>query len=82
MIENSIREMNEYNVFLDSAHSVKKALLDNDGFEASEYEIRRVMRDAIQMKFKKVIPISVHGNSEKNLLLRQRYALKLISLLQ
>ena len=49
--------------------------------EATEYEIKRAMREELSMKFKKVIPISVHGNSGKNLVLRQQYAKHLIQLL-
>ena len=40
------------------------------GLEATELEIRKVMREDIGMKFRKVIPISIHGNSAKNLVLR------------
>ena len=73
--------MNQYNVFIDSARSVKKALEDGLGATAKEHEIRRIMRDDLNMRYRKVIPISIHGNSEKNLVLRQQFALKLIGLL-
>lgn len=81
VISDTICEMNQYNVFIDSARSVKKALEDGLGATAKEHEIRRIMRDDLNMRYRKVIPISIHGNSEKNLVLRQQFALKLIGLL-
>jgi len=46
------------------------------------WEIRQVMRSKLKMKYKKVVPVSVHANSEKNMVLRQQFAFKFISLLQ
>ena len=34
------------------------------------------------MRFKKLVPISIHGNSAKNLVLRQQFAIHMIRLLQ
>ena len=73
--------MNQEDSFIDSAEDLKKTLKDKIGIEASEYEIRQVMRKQLNMKFKKIVPISIHGNSEKNLVLRQQFAKNLIQLL-
>ena len=81
MLASRIAEMNQEDAFIDSAEDLKKTLKDNMGIEASEYEIRQVMRHQLNMKFKKVVPISIHGNSEKNLVLRQQFAKNLIQLL-
>ena len=39
------------------------------------------MKKEMKMSFKKVIHVSVHANSVKNLVLRQKFALKYIELL-
>ena len=39
------------------------------------------MRKDLGMRFKKVIPVSIHANSETNLVCRQQFALKFIELL-
>ena len=62
--------MNEYNVFIDSAKAVKKALEDGLIAAADEIQIRRIMREELSMKYRKIIKVSVHGNSDKNLVLR------------
>ena len=49
-----------------------------NGLCVSEQQIRNVMRHQLQMRYRKVIPISIHGNSEKNLVLRQQFAQKFI----
>ena len=49
--------MNDNNKFVDSAENVRKALLEESGFEANEYEIRMVMRDELGMRYKKIVPI-------------------------
>ena len=45
--------------------------------EATEQEIRMIMREDLDMKYRKVVPISIHGNSVKNLVLRQQFAISL-----
>ena len=74
--------MNEFNVFIDSVQSVKKCLLDTMEVDASEHEIRNVMRHDLNMRYRKVLPVSIHGNSEKNLILRQQFARNMINLLK
>ena len=74
--------MNQYNVFIDSAKSVRAALKENTGIEAGESEIREIMREDLGMRYRKIKPISIHGNSDKNLILRQQFALKLIQLMR
>ena len=39
------------------------------------------MREELKMRYRKVIPVSIHGNSQKNLVLRQQFAMKMIQLL-
>ena len=72
--------MNQQDDFLDSAGSVRKELMEKMGLDVTEQDIKRAMRQELSMKFKKVVPISIHGNSAKNLVLRQQYARNLIRL--
>ena len=39
------------------------------------------MRNELGMRYRKVVAVSVHANSEKNLVLRQQYAQEIIKLL-
>ena len=39
------------------------------------------MRENLGMRYKKVVPISIHGNSAKNLVLRQQFAIQMLELL-
>ena len=40
------------------------------------------MREDLGMRYRKLVPISIHGNSDKNLVLRQQFAMQLIGLLK
>lgn len=81
-IADVVIEMDQYNVFIDSSKAVRYALNESTGIDAKEHEIKMVMREDLGMRYRKIVPISVHGNSEKNLVLRQQFALKLIQLMQ
>jgi len=69
-IQNTVDEMNNANVFIDSATSIKKHLSDIMGIESDEKEIRRILNQEMGMKYRKIVPVSIHGNSQKNLVLR------------
>ena len=51
VIELKLRELNQGNAFLDSAQSVKATLKKDLGLEASEFEIRKIMREELGMRF-------------------------------
>jgi hypothetical protein len=69
-IQNTVDEMNNSNVFIDSAASIKKHSSDIMGIESDEKEIRRILNQEMGMKYRKIVPVSIHGNSQKNLVLR------------
>lgn len=81
VIAETIVEMNQLNVFVDSAREVRKALMDTTGADVKEPEIRSIMKEDLGMRYRKLVPVSIHGNSQKNLVLRQQFAMKLIGLL-
>ena len=57
---------------------VKKTLQEEHGFEAKEREVESVMRQDLGMRYKKIVPVSVHANSIRNLVLRQQFALEFL----
>lgn len=76
-----VSKWNRNNEFTDSVKSVKKRLSESEEIESKETEIKNVMKLDLKMRYKKLIHISVHANSAKNLILRQQFALQLIKLL-
>ena len=80
-IAEAIDEMNRCNVVIDSVASVQQALSYGMDIEAKLSLIRSVMKKDLGMKFKRIKSISNQGNSPRNLVLRQQFALKLIQLM-
>ena len=73
--------MNHQDTFIDSAATVQKVLLEEHQMESKQRLIRSVMRQDLDMRYRKVLPVSIHANSQKNLVCRQQFALKYIELL-
>ena len=46
-------------------------LQEEYGIEAKEKEIKSVLRDDLNMRYKKIREVSIYSNSERNLVLRQ-----------
>ena len=80
-VANKVKEWDAADVFIDSAHSVQKKLLEEDKIHSSIREIRNVMKKQLRMGYKKVTHITMQGNSVRNIVLRQQFALKLVELL-
>ena len=76
-----IEEMSRANTFIDSVAFVQKKLKEEHHIEAKEWVIKGVMKKDLDMKYKKVKPISIHANSPKNLVCWQQFALKFVELL-
>ena len=81
IIADKVTAMNKADAFVDSALTVKLELEKDLGMEATLLEIRKVMREDLDMTYRKVLPIPIHGNSGKNLVLRQQFARRMIQLL-
>ena len=45
--------------------------------EVKTAEVRSVMKHGLHMRFKKIKNVSLHANSDRNLVLRQQFALLL-----
>ena len=73
--------MNQKDAFLDSISSVKQELEKSHGLEAKRKDIRDVMVNGLGMSYRKITSISIYANSNRNLVCRQRFAMKLIELM-
>ena len=73
--------MNEHNVVVDSVEGFQKGLKVGYDIEAKIGVIKSVMKDELGMRYRKIVSISRTGNTPKNLVLRQQFALKLIEVL-
>ena len=63
--------MNDDNKIIDSVAMLSKTLQEEYGIEAKEKEIKSVLRDDLNMRYKKIREVSIYSNSERNLVLRQ-----------
>ena len=64
---------------IDSARSVAQDLEAFAIPSVKERDVRMVMREELGMRFRKIKTVSLHSNSEKNLVLRQRWALEFLT---
>lgn len=67
--------------FIDSVASVKAAVEEEVDVEVTEALVRDVLTKDLGMRYRKVKPLSLQANSEKNIILRQRWALAFLGLL-
>ena len=68
------------NVHIDSARTIQKRIKQVTQEEISIKRIQNVMTKEMDMHYSKMKNISLHANSHTNLILRQRYAIKLLEL--
>ena len=73
--------MNQQDEFLDSVKAVQRDLLEQSGIEAKQSVIKGVMVNDLCMSYRKITSIAIFGNSTRNLVCRQRFALKMIEVL-
>ena len=60
---------------IDSAEMVVKLVKDNVKIDFKKELVRDVMKNTLGMSYRKIIPLSIHANSEKNHVLRQQFAI-------
>ena len=81
VIKKKVVKLNETDHFIDSVASVKKMLEEEEKTEYKERDIKLVMKKELKMSYRKVKMVPSGVNSEKSLVLRQQYALKMLELL-
>ncbi len=79
IIQTHVEKLNGKREVIDSAAHVIKSLNYENHFKTSEQEVRDVMKQELGMRYKKIKTVSLHSNSEKNLVLRQRWALEFLA---
>ena len=50
------------------------------GYEISDSEMKHVMKKELDMSYQKIVKTAIHANSEKNIFLRKRFAIKFLSM--
>ena len=76
-----LKEMGLRHSFIDSTGYVNTYMKEEHQTDIKPWIIRDVMKSDLDMRYKKVKPVSIHANSPKNLVLRQEFGLKYIGLL-
>lgn len=66
---------------IESVGMVTTQLNEAQGNEYKPHQVRKVMRESMHLSFKNLSPVDIHTNSNKNLILRQRFAMELVDLL-
>ena len=61
---------------------VQEAVRENTGLQTAPSLVRQVMRKELNMGYRRATIVTVQGNSERCLVLRQQYALKMLPLLE
>jgi hypothetical protein len=66
---------------IDRASDVRHLVLQENGISVTDKTVRAVFRQEMGLKFRKIKLISHQANSERNLVLRQQFGLKMLELL-
>ena len=76
-----IKNMITSNVTIDSAGQVTEKLNRKLPNLYKRHQVRRIMKEDMGMRYRRIQVVSLHTNSEKNRILRQRFAIELVNLL-
>jgi hypothetical protein len=76
-----VEQLNDLDHFVDSAHSVAAGLRRELNLNVKEVDVRRVMK-SMGMSYSKVVHVPLQANSERNLVLRQQWAMKYLEIMQ
>ena len=81
-IENAVSERLANNMAIYRAEQVQTAVKHKSGLEVSLEQVRKTMRKELHMGYRQASTIPVQANSERCLVLRQQYALKMLPMLE
>ena len=79
-IKTTVESLNESRHLIDSVQGVVLKVNDITAAPVTEKLVRSVMKDELGMRFRKIKTVSLHSNSEKNIVLRQRWAIEFLAL--
>ena len=80
-IADYITALNDAGQVIDSVKKLQHDLKEEKDMEVKYREMASIMKKDLGMRFKKIQSVSVRTNSEKNLVLRQQFAVNLIQVL-
>jgi hypothetical protein len=63
---------------VDSVAFVKEQLGEQHGIEIDYHRLKKIMKEELDLRYKKISPISWQGNSDRNKILRQQFAQTLL----
>ena len=78
-IKKHVEVKNDFGSIIDSAKAVANDINTQDNMAVTERDVRSVMQEELDMRFRRIKTVSLHSNSEKNLVLRQRWALEFLT---
>jgi hypothetical protein len=78
-IMKSVKISLDFGRIIDSAKAVSESISTDDRKPVTDTIVRSVMKTDLDMKYNKIKTVSLHSNSEKNLVLRQRWALEFLN---
>jgi len=77
-----VQELNDQHFAIESTAQVIKLLKERVNVEAKGPLVREIMKKKLGMSYRKIKPMSLLANSQKNLVLRQRFAMEFIELMK
>jgi hypothetical protein len=78
-IEQLVGDLNQSRSIIDSAKDVVTMVNELAEAPVTEQLVRSVMKEELGMSYRKIKTVSLHSNSEKNLVLRQRWAIEFLA---
>jgi hypothetical protein len=78
-IKQTVGALNQSRSIISSAKEVVIEVNVHAEAPVSEKQVRSVMKEELGMSYRKIKTVSLHSNSEKNLILRQRYTIEFLA---
>ena len=75
----AVQEIFDSEGVVDSVECLKKQLRDQHGIEIDHHRLKKIMKEDLNLMYKKIKPISWQGNSDRNKILRQQFAQALLA---
>ena len=73
--------LNDKNVVISSLSSLASHLKETYQMDKKPWFLASILKEDLGMRYRTIKPMSMNTNSERNLVLRQQFALELIKLL-
>ena len=70
LVKKNVEVKNDFNIVIDSAQAIANEMNATNAEQVTENTVRSVMKDELDMRYRKIKTVSLHSNSEKNLVLR------------